>query len=324
MSVTIGIINYNQGRYLGQAITSALDQTCPPSRIIVIDDYSTDGSREMIPRLVRQDLNQLGDVTIDVILGDANIGLAARLNELLAQVDSEFVIWLAADDALSPDAVCLLTSAVEDDVFAVFGNFREIDESGAFLGRIEPKEGWRGSVAESFVIPNFPTHSLLKRTNFISGGLTLLRSSVLREMGGYRAGLTGEDLDMMLRAGKRHKVRYIDHVLGDVRIRANSQSRNHLRHTYDYALIVRPLKGESLRTDYLCARLVMMRVMLTIASTRRPTLVARLGKLSELSGQPVWLLVLSLPSAALMPAWLKTLAGLRRLTRRGRTLRTKG
>lgn len=50
MRVTVGIINYNHGRYLGGAIESALNQTRPADEILVVDDGSTDDSRAVIGR----------------------------------------------------------------------------------------------------------------------------------------------------------------------------------------------------------------------------------------------------------------------------------
>ena len=48
MSASIIIGNYNYGRFLGQAIDSALGQTHPSIEVIVVDDGSTDHSREVI------------------------------------------------------------------------------------------------------------------------------------------------------------------------------------------------------------------------------------------------------------------------------------
>src|ERR1700720_3062887 len=46
--VSILINNYNYGRYLGDAIESALNQTYRHAEVIVVDDGSTDDSRDVI------------------------------------------------------------------------------------------------------------------------------------------------------------------------------------------------------------------------------------------------------------------------------------
>ena len=46
--VSIIVNNYNYGRFLGEAIDSALGQTYPRLEVIVVDDGSTDNSRDVI------------------------------------------------------------------------------------------------------------------------------------------------------------------------------------------------------------------------------------------------------------------------------------
>jgi len=50
ITVSIIIDNYNYGRFLGEAIDSALAQTYPHVEVIVVDDGSTDNSREVIAK----------------------------------------------------------------------------------------------------------------------------------------------------------------------------------------------------------------------------------------------------------------------------------
>src|SRR3954467_14722438 len=47
-AVSIVIQNHNYARFLGRCIESALGQTCRAVEIIVVDDGSTDGSRDVI------------------------------------------------------------------------------------------------------------------------------------------------------------------------------------------------------------------------------------------------------------------------------------
>ena len=47
-SVTIAICNYNYERFLAEAIDSALAQDYPHTSVLVVDDGSTDRSREII------------------------------------------------------------------------------------------------------------------------------------------------------------------------------------------------------------------------------------------------------------------------------------
>lgn len=93
--ISIVITSYNQKRFLGEAIESALNQTYKPYEIIVADDYSTDGSREMInkyakkyPRLIKP------------IFNEKNLGIARNRNLGFKKVTGELVTWINGDDIL--------------------------------------------------------------------------------------------------------------------------------------------------------------------------------------------------------------------------------
>jgi len=92
--VSIVIDNYNYGRFLGQAIDSALAQTWSAVEVIVVDDGSTDGSAEVI--------RSYGDRLR--ALFQPNGGQASVINAGFAQSHGQVVIFLDADDILLPQA----------------------------------------------------------------------------------------------------------------------------------------------------------------------------------------------------------------------------
>src|SRR6266404_6343268 len=98
--VSIIIDNYNYGRFLGQAIESALDQAYSRTEVIVVDDGSTDNSREVISRY--------GSRIVPVL--QENRGQAAAFNQGFLHCQGEVVLFLDSDDGLLPTAA---TRAVE-------------------------------------------------------------------------------------------------------------------------------------------------------------------------------------------------------------------
>ncbi|BAW01134.1 glycosyl transferase [Thermus thermophilus] len=93
--VSIVINNYNYGRFLKDAIESALGQIYPLTEVIVVDDGSTDDSREVIAgygERVRA-------------LFKENGGQASAFNAGFALTKGDVVIFLDADDLLLPHAV---------------------------------------------------------------------------------------------------------------------------------------------------------------------------------------------------------------------------
>src|SRR3954452_16014205 len=95
--VSIVIDNYNYGQYIRQAIDSALRQTYRPVEVIVVDDGSTDGSREIIA--------SYGKLITPVF--QENAGQPAAFNTGLRVSRGEAVILLDSDDALLSHAVSI-------------------------------------------------------------------------------------------------------------------------------------------------------------------------------------------------------------------------
>ena len=54
MSISVYITSFNKDKYLSQAITSVLNQSLAPKEIIIVDDCSTDNSRNIIEKFASQ------------------------------------------------------------------------------------------------------------------------------------------------------------------------------------------------------------------------------------------------------------------------------
>jgi glycosyltransferase involved in cell wall biosynthesis len=83
---------YNGARYLGEALKSALEQSYPPEEILVVDDGSTDGSRE-IARAFGPSVT---------CLEQAHQGPSMARNLGIARARGDFVAFLDADDLWVP------------------------------------------------------------------------------------------------------------------------------------------------------------------------------------------------------------------------------
>lgn len=96
--VSIIIPAYNRAHLLGTAIRSALAQTYPLTQIIVIDDGSTDNTRELVATFTGVEYHY-----------QPNAGQAAARNAGLVRCRGEFMASLDSDDAWEPDflATCM-------------------------------------------------------------------------------------------------------------------------------------------------------------------------------------------------------------------------
>ena len=125
--VSIVINNYNYAHYLTQAIESALAQTWPRTEVIVVDDGSTDDSRQVVAGFEQ-----------DVIpILKHNEGQASTFNAGFERSRGEIVVFLDADDALLPHAVEQAVGPLQEDgVVKVHWPMWEMDADGNNLGRL--------------------------------------------------------------------------------------------------------------------------------------------------------------------------------------------
>ncbi len=130
--VSIIITSHNYGRFLREAIDSALNQTYPAVEVIVVDDGSTDNSREIIA--------SYGDCVIPVL--QENQGQAAAFNAGIAHSQGRVVIFLDADDVLLPQTAQQVIAAFQQnpELVKVQYPMRVIDACGIPTGAIKPAE----------------------------------------------------------------------------------------------------------------------------------------------------------------------------------------
>lgn len=105
--VSIIICNYNHGRFLRDAIGSALGQTYGHVEVIVVDDGSTDDSRAVIGEFAAA-----GSVKA---IYQANQGQCAAYNAGFAASSGDIVLFLDADDLYLPDMAEHVVPAIDAD-----------------------------------------------------------------------------------------------------------------------------------------------------------------------------------------------------------------
>lgn len=130
LAVDVVISNHDYGAFVTDAIESARAQDHPEVKLVVVDDGSSDDSRER--------LGAYADA-VEVIL-QPNRGQAAALNAGLARCKGDIVMFLDADDVLLPGVVARVAAAFAADPLVAKVQFRMdvIDSEGRPTGATKP------------------------------------------------------------------------------------------------------------------------------------------------------------------------------------------
>jgi glycosyltransferase involved in cell wall biosynthesis len=159
--VSIVIPCFNYGRFLPEAVESALAQDHPELEVIVVDDGSTDDSLEVARGYENRGVR---------VLTQENQGLARTCNRGADEATGDLMLFLSADDRLAPTYVSELLAGLE----------REPDASYAYCSATL-------FGAESGVMPSrpFSAFSLVRGRNYVNGSALTRRSDYLAA-GGFR------------------------------------------------------------------------------------------------------------------------------------------
>jgi hypothetical protein len=162
---------YNAGRFLAPAIESVLNQTWTDFEFIIIDDGSTDGTRERIEEYAAR------DPRIRSHPNPHNLCVTRTLNRALSFVRADWVARMDADDLSFPHRFAQQMRAIQENpgVGLVTCPFDVIDASD----RQQP--GWRGICFQPDVLPFF----LLFYNRLNAHGQVVYSTKLVRALGGY-------------------------------------------------------------------------------------------------------------------------------------------
>jgi glycosyltransferase involved in cell wall biosynthesis len=174
------IPSYNHARYVVEAIESALRQSLPPDRLIIIDDGSSDESVKRIRAIHDQRIH---------LIEQENQGAHAALNRGLAMAkESDFIAILNSDDRYHQARFAKCAAFLEQHagIQLVCTRVRVINHSGLPVGSRDGKQRsldriWAHLQKSTDLVPTFGYGNFTKTTsNFF------FRTGAIREFGSYR------------------------------------------------------------------------------------------------------------------------------------------
>lgn len=200
---------------LRAAVQSVREQTHQDWELILVDDLSTDPA--IGPALAA--LAAL-DSRVVVVSRASNGGIAAASQDALDRASGEFIALLDHDDLLAPHALSRVAAALaaDADVDYLYTDEDKIDEQGTHYDR--------------FAKPIWSPERL--RGQMYTAHLSVIRTSLAREVGGFRLGYEGsQDHDLALRVTERaRRVAHLPEVLYHWRAVAGSAAGDPHAKTY--------------------------------------------------------------------------------------------
>jgi glycosyltransferase involved in cell wall biosynthesis len=201
--VDVVIPCFNYGRFLGECVTSALDdQPDTDVRVLIIDDASQDDSAEIAHKLAA------GDSRIEVAVHPVNRGHIATYNEgLLGWADGDYCVLISADDRLAPGALRRAADLMDahPEVGFAYGHaveFRDGEEPPRAQTRCRSQTIWPGRW--------WLERRFREARSCIFSPEVVVRTSLQHQVGGYDPDLYHTaDAEMWMRLAAYADVGYV-------------------------------------------------------------------------------------------------------------------
>jgi glycosyltransferase involved in cell wall biosynthesis len=194
---------YNQAEYLAETIESVLAQDYPNIEYIVLDDGSTDHTRQVLARYN-------GRVRWE---SHPNMGQAKTLNKGWAMSKGEILAYLSSDDCLKENAVSEAVKALEENsnVIVTYSDYYLINN--------------KSEIIREFQAPSYAHGALVEELICQPGPGAFFRRKIFDDLGGWHPELRQiPDFEFWLRASRLGEFLRIEKLLAYSRIHESSQS----------------------------------------------------------------------------------------------------
>jgi glycosyltransferase involved in cell wall biosynthesis len=198
--ISVIIPTYNRANLLTIAILSVINQTYKNWELIIVDDGSTDNTKQIVEEFIKK------DPRIKYFYKE-NGGQGSARNLGIKNAQGEYIAFLDSDDEFLENKIKKSLKIFNEDknigmIYSdaiIIGNYLDNKKSS------EISKPYYGNVYKKLLLNNFITTStvVVKKEVFLNRGF-FNESSLLRNF---------EDYDMWLRIAKKYKIGYIPEVL---------------------------------------------------------------------------------------------------------------
>lgn len=194
LQISVIIPTYNRRKWIGRSIRSVLEQTYPPTEIIVVDDGSSDGSIEYI----------LENFPLVQYVQQSNQGVSSARNRGIRLANSKWIALLDSDDEWTPEKLEKQVQAIQEEPDYHFCHTGEIwIRNGVRVNQMKKHQKYGGHIFEK----------CLDRCR-MSPSSVLFHKSILEQVGWFDENLrVCEDYDLWLRVTAKYPILYLKEPL---------------------------------------------------------------------------------------------------------------
>lgn len=247
--VSVIIPTFNSGLFLPETLESVFAQTYTNYEIILVDDGSTDNTREIASRYHER---------VRYLHQHNSGGPARPRNVAIGQARGEYICIFDSDDLMMPDKLARSVEFIHayPDLGLIFTNFVKFDDYGPRPGMHMDTYANFWKLPKDRLAPNqyrirsSVAFDSLFYGNYIGTSSVLIPALVLKAIGPFdeevtRGGL--EDRDMWFRITREHDIGFVDFVGHKYRVRSGSVSRRAISSAEARIKVIRRYVGPGLR-----------------------------------------------------------------------------
>ena len=206
MKVSVMVLTYNRAGLLKETVNSILNQTVKDFELLVIDNYSTDNTEEVV--------QSFNDERIKYFKNKNHGLLAVNRNFAIEKSNGDYIAICDDDDLWQPEKLekQLLEFEKDEQIGLVCTN-------GFFFGKTSENKIMSKPKDEYFSF-----EKMLPRSEIICSSV-MVKKNVLDDVGKFDENpkiFTGEDYELWLRLVKKYKIKYIGEPLVKYRIHSGA------------------------------------------------------------------------------------------------------
>lgn len=214
-TVTVIIPTYNHAQFLKKALTSVLAQTFTDWEAIVVNNFSSDNTIEVV--------ESFRDERIKLLNFNNNGSIGAARNQGINKARGKYIAFLDSDDYWFPDKLERCIKILQEEKFDLVCNSESLIENDKVIATWNHGPGYKSSFIQ-----------LLMLGNCLSTSAVTVKKECLDNVGGFREDKifnTSEDYDLWIRLIRNgHKCKFLWTVLGGHLKHAANNSSAAIKH----------------------------------------------------------------------------------------------